>query len=164
MACPSPAGRATTRSGAQRRAAGNVISGNTLQGVRITGANTTGNQLLGNYIGLDSTGTVALKNKKDGVIILNGANNNTVGGSTTGAGNYISGNDEEGVLISGSGTSGNQVLGNTVGLNVNNAAVGNRAPRYSRISPIVSAGWLTCGQWPVPSIVLRVLSRRFVRR
>ena len=103
----------------------NVISGNNV-GVRISSPGTQGNQVEGNYIGTDVTGTAALGNSTQGVVILGGASNNTIGGTAAGAGNVISGNEAEGVLIRLSGTSGNQVQGNLIGTDANGtAALGN---------------------------------------
>ena len=91
----------------------NLISGNDARGISISGSNATGNQILGNYIGTDSTGTQEIGNTAQGVYIL--APNNTVGGTTAGAGNLISGNAAYGVLISGVSAQNNQVLGNYIG-------------------------------------------------
>ena len=102
----------------------NVISGNSF-GVFITGSTATGNQVEGNFIGTDSNGTADLGNTNDGVIIL-GAPSNTIGGTTTGAGNVISGNDRYGVDISGTASTGNQVQGNFLGTDASGtAALGN---------------------------------------
>ena len=98
--------------------AGNVISANGNWGVWITGAGTTGVVVQGNLIGTDATGTVALGNAIAGVQIDTGALDNTIGGATAGAGNVISGNDEEGVEITGDGTTGNQVQGNKIGTDI----------------------------------------------
>src|SRR5262249_29123273 len=96
--------------------AGNVISGNTgAAGVLITGPNATGNQVLGNFIGTNVTGTAAVANTQDGVRIEAGANNNTIGGTTAAARNVISGNLAAGIQITG--TSGNVVQGNYLGIN-----------------------------------------------
>ena len=57
------------------------------------------NRVLGNYIGTDVTGTAALGNGADGVL-LSGAVNNTIGGTVAGAGNVISGNGRIGVYLS----------------------------------------------------------------
>jgi hypothetical protein len=56
------------------------------------------------------------------VYIRDGAQDNTIGGSTPGQRNVISGNLEEGVFISDSGTSGNVVKGNYVGTNASGTA------------------------------------------
>ena len=85
----------------------NVISGNAansaqgLANVRIRGAGTTGNVVLGNYIGTDYTGGVALANPRDGIVIDEGALNNTIGGAVSGAGNVISGSTNNGIRIQG---------------------------------------------------------------
>ena len=82
-----------------------VSSNNGQDGVFITGAGTDFNLLAGDYIGTDVTGTNALANGNDGVVIIDGATSNTVGGTTAGARDVISGNAVLGVDISGSGTS-----------------------------------------------------------
>jgi hypothetical protein len=107
-------------------AARNVISGNTLQGVVIDGAGTSGNLILGNYVGVNPAGTAALGNLAAGMDIFSGATGNYVGGSVPGAGNVISGNGLQGVLIQYAGTSGNFVQGNFIGLNAaGDAAISN---------------------------------------
>ncbi len=104
----------------------NVISGNGGSGVYLVGSGTSGNVVLGNLIGTDKNGTVALGNL-NGVFILGSATANTVGGAATGAANVISGNngnypDGKGVWLSGSGTSGNVVVGNLSGADIHGAA------------------------------------------
>ena len=102
--------------------AGNLISGNNASGIYITGSGTTGNQVLGNYVGTDVNGTADLGNTSVGVYITGGAQNNTVGGTSATSRNILSGNDHSGVFVSGSGTTGNQVLGNYIGTDVNGTA------------------------------------------
>src|SRR5262249_48157324 len=84
---------------------GNLISGNTANGVLISGTGVTGNQVLGNLIGTDVTGTNALGNDT-GIVVSAGAKTNTIGGSNFGAGNVLSGNRSDGLLLTGTGTSG----------------------------------------------------------
>jgi titin len=97
----------------------NLISGNTQDGVFIGG---TGNQVLGNSIGTNAAGNMALANG-NGIDVA--GVKNTIGGTTSGAGNLISGNSNDGVYIGGS-SSGTQVLGNFVGTDATgNAALGN---------------------------------------
>jgi hypothetical protein len=104
----------------------NVISGNTQRGIRIESATTVNNIIAGNYIGTDYTGTQDLGNVSDGILIFNAAKNNLIGGYTDGARNIISGNNQQGVNISGVGTSGNIVAGNYIGLTANgNGNLGN---------------------------------------
>jgi CSLREA domain-containing protein len=98
----------------------NVISGNDGNGVRISGAGASGNEVIGNYIGTNVTGTLALGNSADGVSISAGPDN-AVGGPDTGAGNVISGNDGNGVVLQGSAASANQVQGNYIGTDVTGA-------------------------------------------
>jgi len=93
---------------------GNLISGNGEIGVNIN-SDTTGNRVLGNTIGTDVTGAAALGNAGPGVLIGFGAYDNVVGGAEPGAGNLISGNGSAGILIKDLGTTGNRVLGNTIG-------------------------------------------------
>ena len=70
-------------------------------------------------------GTLDVGNANYGVLISN-APNNTVGGTTAAAGNLISGNDRSGVLISGSGATGNTLEGNKIGTDAaGSVALGN---------------------------------------
>jgi len=103
--------------------AGNVISGNGQQGVFLLGTNgsVTGNLIQGNLIGLDATGTGSLGNVVSGIII-SGAANNQVGGTTPAARNVISANGAllqtmgyVGVYLYGTGTAGNLIVGNYLG-------------------------------------------------
>ena len=95
--------------------AGNVISGNSSIGIWLSGTSATGNFVQGNYIGTDITGTLALGNG-DGVRMDGGASNNTIGGTTAGARNIISGNTGDGIDIDGS--DGNTITGNYIGTDV----------------------------------------------
>ena len=94
----------------------NVISGNTNDGVEISGSGTTGNVVPGNDdIGTDITGGtdgLSVPNLNDGIEIDRGASGNTIGGTSAGPSNVVSGNTNDGVEISGSGTTGNVVPGN----------------------------------------------------
>ena len=103
----------------------NIISGNGYEDVAISDPGTNDNLVEGNYIGLDKTGTTAMANSNSGVGIFNGGQDNVIGGLTGGARNYISGHSQYGLFIENSGTNGNSVEGNTVGLNVSSAAVAN---------------------------------------
>jgi titin len=97
---------------------GNIVSANGRAGVLLSGVGVTGNVLVGNLIGTASSGTTALPNLWDGVMITGGATNNTIGGSTAGTTNLISGNKRFGINITGAGTTGNVVAGNVIGLDV----------------------------------------------
>lgn len=91
--------------------AANVISGNGGAGVFLQ--QTTGCLVQGNQLGTDATGTVGLGNILAGVTI-EGATNNTIGGTLSGAGNVIAGNGQDGVYLTNS--VGNAVQGNWIGL------------------------------------------------
>ena len=104
----------------------NVISGNDRAGVLITGTSVTGNTVLGNYIGTNAAGTAAVPNTQEGVRIEGGSDGNTIGGSTSGHRNVISGNSGDGVEINGAGSNGNFVIGNYIGTDATGANdVGN---------------------------------------
>jgi len=96
----------------------NLIGCNGLEGVGIHGSGTSSNVVLGNFIGTDPTGFLPRPNLTQGVRIYGGAQSNTIGGDTSGERNLISGNDEDGVLLIGLGTTNNTILGNFVGANV----------------------------------------------
>ncbi len=96
----------------------NIISGNSGYGVQLNGVGTIQNQVLGNMIGTNPTGTSALPNQLAGIDINGGATTNTIGGSSAGSGNLISGNLGDGIDISDSGTTQNAVLGNMIGTDI----------------------------------------------
>lgn len=101
--------------GGTTAAARNVISGNSVDGVQISessSSTTTETKVLGNFIGTNVAGTVAVGNGNVGVNIVFLPFNNTVGGTTAGARNVISGNQYD-VEIEDS--SGNLVQGNFIG-------------------------------------------------
>jgi hypothetical protein len=100
----------------------NLISGNGGDGVGIDGTDTMSNTVSGNYIGTNISGTAAISNTGNGVLIIDGAQNNLIGGSTAGQRNLISGNGDRGVSIDGNGATGNIVSGNYIGTNVSGTA------------------------------------------
>jgi uncharacterized repeat protein (TIGR01451 family) len=102
---------------------GNVISGNTNAGLLLVGSGATGNLIEGNEIGTNAAGTSAVANTY-GVLLM--GPNNTIGGTTAGASNLISGNavpfgsDSEigyGILFEGTAT-GEVVEGNKIGTDI----------------------------------------------
>ena len=88
-------------------AMGNILSGNNGAGLTISGSGATDNQVLGNYIGTDYYGMTAVGNGFG--VGIDGAPDNTI------LTNLISGNNGAGLVISGSGATGNLVLGNYIG-------------------------------------------------
>ncbi len=109
-------GASTNILGGTAVAARNVIAGNDADGVYMHGTGTSGNVVQGNYIGLDATGTMGVGNGDDGVWVGTGATGTTIGGTTAGARNVISGNIDVGIVISGTGTSTTVVQGNYIGI------------------------------------------------
>ncbi len=102
----------------------NVISWNggvatRVPGIDVTGANSSGNLIEGNYIGTNPAGNGSAANTGDGVLIEAGANDNSVGGCATCAGNIISGNGGNGVEITGVSSTNNFVYGNDIGVDSN---------------------------------------------
>ncbi len=112
------AGASSNTIGGTASSAGNVISGNTGDGISLSGSGTALNLIIGNRIGTDEFGDAALSNMFAGVSINTGPTNNTIGGTTAGAGNLISGNNADGIDIGGTGASGNVVLRNYIGTDV----------------------------------------------
>jgi len=93
--------------------AGNVIGGHTFDGVVLDEAN--GNVVQGNMIGTDPTGTVALGNAVGVLLGYGNSANNLIGGISPGAGNLISGNYSDGILVNPSLGAGNAIQGNMIG-------------------------------------------------
>ncbi len=112
---PYPGGPSGNVIGGTAVGARNVISGNSSYDVYFAGLGTGGNLVEGNYLGVTPDGTRAVGSTFAGVIIFDGATNNTIGGATVGAGNVISGSYGYGVYISDPGTAGNVVQGNIIG-------------------------------------------------
>ncbi|OFY87976.1 MAG: hypothetical protein A3F72_08375 [Bacteroidetes bacterium RIFCSPLOWO2_12_FULL_35_15] len=94
---------------------GNLISGNKLAGVVLVYTGTRLNTIIGNKIGTDYQGTQILSNHT-GIYIKSNANKNTVGGSTPGERNILSGNIEMALCIESSDS--NVVKGNYIGPDV----------------------------------------------
>ncbi len=108
------------RIGGVTPASRNVISGNLSDGIVI--GDGTFNLIEGNFIGTNASGMAALQNGGNGIRLAR-ASNNTVGGTTLGARNIISGNFSDGVDIR---AANNNIIGNYIGLNVlGNAAIPN---------------------------------------
>ncbi|MFK7899325.1 MAG: gliding motility-associated C-terminal domain-containing protein [Cyclobacteriaceae bacterium] len=91
----------------------NVLSGNE-RGLYIQGDS---NEVVNNYIGVNKDGTAALANTSSGIYVFRG-NDNTIGNGQENGVNVISGNDGNGITISGH-ISGdvyrNKVTGNYIG-------------------------------------------------
>ncbi|MBM4466484.1 MAG: CSLREA domain-containing protein [Chloroflexi bacterium] len=109
--------------------ANNVIKGLVInrfvaQGILLSGSGAFGNSISGNYIGTNAAGTSGLGNGREGIHIAGGAHDNTIGGTTPGDKNVVSGNGLSGVGISDAYH--NRVIGNYIGTDGSGAvALGN---------------------------------------
>ncbi len=118
----------------------NAISANVRYGVHLKGTGTDHNIVSGNFIGTSGLANGSKPNYA-GVVIDEGARENTIGGDTENAGNIISGNRAgsfpygSGVLIFGEGTAYNRVLGNWIGLDIE----GNRSLR-NNVGIVIGGG------------------------
>ena len=92
--------------------AGNVLSANGDAGIYLIASGATGNLIQGNTIGADLTGTSRLGNTAQGIYVER-AGSNVIGGTLSGAGNLISANNVQGILLTN--TSGNLIQGNLIG-------------------------------------------------
>ncbi len=99
--------------------ANDTVSGNLREGVYIQNG-ASGNVVAGSFLGTDSLGARAFGNGRAGVHI-EGAPGNTVGGTTSGARNVISGNRSGGVEIELGSATGNVVEGNYIGTDASGA-------------------------------------------
>lgn len=103
---------------------GNVLGGNRF-GVIISGPSTSDNAVVGSLIGTTRSGKTAFANDR-GVQIQEGATHNTIGAVEPALGNVISGNTEAGVVIIGSNSSQNMIMGNVIGADESGMkAIGN---------------------------------------
>lgn len=122
----------------------NLISGNNLRGVSITSL-ASSNLIQGNYIGTDVSGAVAVGNSYG--VYIRDAPSNTIGGTTEGARNIVSGNTNLGITIQGGSSTGNVVQGNLIGTDaggtgaLGNGTVGN----FSNVNIQDSASGNTIG-------------------
>jgi hypothetical protein len=135
-------GSALNAIGGAAAGSGNLISANGLDGVRISGS--SANTVQGNLIGTDVTGTAALGNGEDGVLIALGFIN-TIGGATAGAGNTIAFNGNDGVFVnSGTGDliSRNSIFSNgALGIDLNELNNANN----SQPAPVLTSAVLVSG-------------------
>ncbi len=83
--------------------------------IDISGATSTGDWVYADFLGTDPSGQTAIPNS-DGVEVQSGATKNTIGGTTPADRNVISGNTVDGVHMLDSGTTGNVVEGDYVGI------------------------------------------------
>ncbi len=91
------------------------FSGFNWNGITLDTADTTNNTISGCWLGLDSTGTNAAPNAYQGILLVEGASGNTIGGTTALTRNVLSGNAQYGIWVSNANTANNIILGNYIG-------------------------------------------------
>ena len=91
----------------------NIISESDV-GVEVSGTGATGNLIEGNYIGPSAAATAT--NTQGYGVDIEGSGGNTIGGTSTGAENLISGNQTD-IMLNPTGPTGDLVEGNYIGIN-----------------------------------------------
>ena len=105
-------------------------------------------------MGTDASGTAALGNGANGIVILLGASRNQIGGTAPGAGNVASGNGGSGIACSGGSglvCSNNTIQGNFCGTNASGTAAIPNVTSGIRLS-FGAFDNLVGGTSPVPAI------------
>ncbi len=121
----------------------NVISANPSGGIdmEFVASNTV---IEGNYIGTDAAGTMALATQPEGISFSASGNNNLIGGTTAGAGNIISGNTGDGLVVGGAPDI--VIQGNYIGTNAaGTAAIANGDKGILLQAPGTIIGGITPG-------------------
>ena len=95
----------------------NFISGNNSSGIEIN--NSASTSVINNFIGVNAAGNAGVGNSADGITITGNSTGTTIGDGAATGGNLISGNSNQALEI---GSSGVNVLGNIVGLDVSGTA------------------------------------------
>lgn len=80
-----------------------------------------GNVIAANHIGTETSGTAVRTNNGSGVFV-DGSANNLIGGTSAADRNVVSGNAGHGVHVTGSGSTGNAIRGNYIGLGADGAS------------------------------------------
>ncbi len=117
--------------GGDTAGSGNLISGNGATGSGVSGLaladdGTSFNVIAGNLIGTNAAGDAAVPNAWMGIVVAGGASNNTIGGTSAGARNIISGNAADGIEFFRNSGLANVLEGNFIGTNLTGTlAVGN---------------------------------------
>jgi hypothetical protein len=127
---------------------GNVVSGNDENGILLSTG--TGSTIAGNVIGTDKNGITALPNQQHGILIIEGANDNTIGPD-----NRIYFNNINGIHVKESGTIGNTITRNAISDN-EGAGISTVDGGNTELSPPVvlsSADGAVMGSAPPNSVV-----------
>ncbi|MBN1997567.1 right-handed parallel beta-helix repeat-containing protein [candidate division KSB1 bacterium] len=97
---------------------GFIINRFSSTGIALDGDQVSGNIIAGNFIGTDATGQEDLGNTFNGIILHHGAHKNIIGGSAVVDRNVISGNDQAGIVLQGTGVDSNLIIGNYIGTDI----------------------------------------------
>ena len=142
---------------------GNLLSGNGSRGIHVSGGSAHNLVIESSIIGLNASGTAALANTFEGVVVeqiaTTGISGLLIGGSSPSLGNVISGNGADGIYLGGNissaviqnnivGTNGagNAALPNGgVGLNMQGNAGGNQKIRTAQVLDNLFSGNTTHG-------------------
>ncbi len=124
----------------------NLISGNA-DGIYAQNPATDGNMIQGNLIGTDAAGTAAVANTDRGIQLESGADRTVIGGSSAAA-NVISGNGNDGIIVSdgaipGTDTTGNTIRSNLIGVAADGASAlgnGGAGVRFTAVTGNVVGG------------------------
>jgi hypothetical protein len=114
----TPASSHTIIGGADPRLR-NIISGNNTNAIAVS--QSSGHQISGNYIGTNAAGTAVIRNN-DTALSFDESANCIIGGHAAGERNVICG-IKDGIAFSGQGSTGNNILGNWIGI-LPNSTVG----------------------------------------
>lgn len=107
---------------------GNLVSGNGGDGIAIYSPDGgADNVIAANDIGTDATGSAAIPNQGSGVDLMEDSTGNTIGGTSAGARNIISGNAGAGIQIGYSGSTSDLIEGNFIGTDDSGSPLGNGA-------------------------------------
>lgn len=101
----------------------NSFSGFDIGGIEINGKNASENIIINNYLGTDTSGTTHtyLSKSQNGIVIINGAHSNIIGGIIDSKRNIISRNYWGGIRIRGKETCNNIIKGNYIGTDLTGA-------------------------------------------
>lgn len=92
-------------------------------GISIDGNNAVNNLIAGNFIGTTATGLAPAPNRTAGIRLINGASNNTIGGTNPADRNLISGNLGVGILVTSINTDPNLITGNFIGTDLSGTLI-----------------------------------------
>jgi len=84
--------------------------------IEIDGTSAMSNTISGNYVGIGADGVTGFSSSCYWGVMINGASENTIGGTAASERNVISGTDANGVHIIGSSAVSNTVAGNYIGV------------------------------------------------